>query len=92
MKMIDLVKEMIENRTLTACVRPNTEIEYKGKTYTYRNKDTNTALFEALYSHDNVEEIRDERHNLLAYIIPTTEASVTIVFDGGFIRTIVDFN
>lgn len=92
MKTIDIVKEMIKNGTLKSYTRPNTEIEYKGKTYTYRNKDTNTALFEALYSHDNVEEIRDERHNLLAYIIPTTEASVTIVFDGGFIRTIVDFN
>lgn len=92
MKLIDVVKEMIKNGTLKSYVRPNTEIEYKGKTYTYCNKDTNTALFEALYSHNNVEEIRDERHNLLAYIIPTTVASVTIVFDGGFIRTIVDFN
>lgn len=90
--MIDLVKEMIKNKTLNTRTRPNTEVEYKGKTYAYRNCDTNTALFEALYSHDNVEVIWDECHELIAYIIPTTVASITIVFEGGFIRTILDFN
>lgn len=90
--MIDLVKEMIKNRTLNTCTRPNTEVEYKGKKYTYLKRDEHTTLFEALYSHDNVEEVRDGHHNLLAYIIPTTAASVTIVFDGGYIRAILSFD
>lgn len=85
---IDIVKEMIMNGTVNPCTRSHTEIEYKGKNYTFVERGEHVALFAALQHHNDVEEVRNENGFLLAYLIPTTDTSVTVVLDGGYIGVI----
>lgn len=90
MNTIEIVKEMLKNKTLETYT-PTGDIEYKGKVYQFDKLSTYDALNDAIYCHNLIEDVRDRYNNLIAVIVPTTSASVDIHFvNGGFRRRIID--